>query len=72
MRRIVPLVLLLLLLPASAHGTTPDVRVTAFYYPWYGTSARDGSYQHWGQDGHRPPNDIASSYYPARGRRRRS
>ena len=67
MRRIVPLVLLLLLLPASAHGTTPDVRVTAFYYPWYGTSARDSSYQHWGQDGHRPPNDIASSYYPARG-----
>jgi glycoprotein endo-alpha-1,2-mannosidase len=73
MRRVIPLVLLqLLLLPASAlssstAGTTPGVRVTAFYYPWYGTSALDGSYQHWGQDGHRPPNDIASSYYPARG-----
>jgi glycoprotein endo-alpha-1,2-mannosidase len=42
-------------------------RVSAFYYPWYGTSATDGSYQHWSQDGHAPPNDIASSYYPAIG-----
>jgi glycoprotein endo-alpha-1,2-mannosidase len=67
MRRLAPLLLLLLLLPASARGTTANVRVTAFYYPWYGTSSLDGSYQHWGQDGHRPPNDIASSYYPARG-----
>ena len=67
MRRIVLLSLLLLLLPASAHGTAALVRVTAFYYPWYGTSAEDGAYQHWSQDGHAPPNDIASSYYPARG-----
>ncbi|HET7127900.1 MAG TPA: hypothetical protein VFJ93_02350 [Gaiellaceae bacterium] len=42
-------------------------RVSAFYYPWYGTSAADGAYQHWSQDGHAPPNDIASSYYPAIG-----
>src|SRR3954470_3290725 len=42
-------------------------RLSAFYYPWYGTYSADGSYQHWGQDGHAPPNDIASSYYPARG-----
>jgi hypothetical protein len=42
-------------------------RVSAFYYPWYGTSATDGSYQHWSQDGHSPPNDIASAYYPAIG-----
>ena len=42
-------------------------RVSAFYYPWYGTSSADGSYQHWSQDGHAPPNDIASSYYPAIG-----
>jgi hypothetical protein len=41
--------------------------VSAFYYPWYGTSSADGSYQHWSQDGHAPPNDIASSYYPAIG-----
>ena len=66
MRRIVLVMLLVLALPASAHGTA-GVRVTAFYYPWYGTGWQDGAYQHWGQDGHAPPNDIASSYYPARG-----
>jgi hypothetical protein len=53
-----------LLLPVSAQA---DVRVSAFYYPWYGTSTRDGAFQHWAQAGHAPPNDIASSYYPARG-----
>jgi hypothetical protein len=42
-------------------------RVSAFYYPWYGTSSADGTYQHWSQDGHAPPNDIASAYYPAIG-----
>jgi glycoprotein endo-alpha-1,2-mannosidase len=41
--------------------------VSAFYYPWYGTPARDGVYQHWTQAGHTPPDDIASNYYPARG-----
>jgi hypothetical protein len=66
MRRLLLLSLLVLALPASAHGTA-GVRVTAFYYPWYGTAWQDGQYQHWGQDGHAPPNDIASSYYPARG-----
>jgi glycoprotein endo-alpha-1,2-mannosidase len=66
MRRILLLSLLVLVLPAAAHGAAP-VRVTAFYYPWYGTSGQDGLYQHWSQDGHAPPNDIASSYYPARG-----
>jgi len=56
--------LLALLLPATAQA---GVRVSAFYYPWYGTASRDGTYQHWSQDGHTPPNDIASSYYPASG-----
>jgi len=41
--------------------------VTAFYYPWFATNVADGSYAHWGQDGHRPPSDIASVYYPALG-----
>jgi hypothetical protein len=41
--------------------------VTAFYYPWFATSVADGSYAHWAQDGHSPPNDIASVYYPALG-----
>ena len=54
---------------ASAPSPPPqlDARVVAFYYPWYGTPAIDGIYQHWSQDGHTPPDDIASSYYPARG-----
>ena len=42
-------------------------RVAIFFYPWYGTPARDGSYQHWSQHGHTPPASIASSYFPARG-----
>jgi glycoprotein endo-alpha-1,2-mannosidase len=58
------LVLLSLGLPA---GASASVRVSAFYYPWYGTPARDGSYRHWSQLAHTPPNNIASSYYPARG-----
>jgi hypothetical protein len=41
--------------------------VSIFYYPWYGTPARDGQYIHWSQNGHPPPADIASNYYPARG-----
>ena len=57
---------LLVALVVPAHAVAGG-RVSAFYYPWYGTSASDGSYQHWSQDGHAPPNDIASSYYPAIG-----
>jgi hypothetical protein len=40
--------------------------VSAFYYPWFG-SPEDGGYEHWAQNGHAPPVDIASSYYPAYG-----
>ncbi|HVW90868.1 MAG TPA: hypothetical protein VHC01_15535 [Gaiellaceae bacterium] len=56
---------LALCVPGIASAST--TRVSAFYYPWYGTAAADGAYLHWGQDGHSPPNDIASSYYPAIG-----
>ena len=38
-----------------------------FYYPWFGTAARDGAYTHWQQGGSSPPQQIASDYYPARG-----
>jgi hypothetical protein len=38
-----------------------------FYYPWYGTPDRDGSYGHWADGGHVPPADLASSFYPERG-----
>ena len=64
MRRLLPSLILALLLPATAQA---GVRVSAFYYPWYGTSSLDGAFQHWSQRGHTPPNDIASAYYPLRG-----
>jgi glycoprotein endo-alpha-1,2-mannosidase len=49
---------------ASA-SASPGV-VSAFYYPWFG-SPQDGGYAHWAQNGHAPPDDIASNYYPAYG-----
>jgi hypothetical protein len=64
MRRLLLGLALALFLPATAQA---GVRVSAFYYPWYGTAAHDGAFEHWGQRGHVPPNDIASAYYPARG-----
>ena len=64
MRRLLLGLLVALCLPASAQA---EVRVSAFYYPWYATSYHDGGYQHWSQRDHTPPNNIASSYYPARG-----
>jgi glycoprotein endo-alpha-1,2-mannosidase len=64
MRRFLVCVVVALALPAAAQA---EARVVAFYYPWYGTPALDGTYQHWSQNGHTPPFDIASSYYPARG-----
>ena len=54
-----------LFLPTSALAGSPPV-VSAFYYPWFG-SPEDGGYAHWAQDGHSPPEDIASDYYPAYG-----
>jgi hypothetical protein len=42
-------------------------RVAIFFYPWYGTPKLDGSYQKWDQNGHDPPGDVYSPYYPARG-----
>jgi len=61
------LVFLLLVLAPAAGAARPGPAVSIFYYPWYGTPALDGSYQHWQQGGHLPPRDIASDYYPARG-----
>jgi glycoprotein endo-alpha-1,2-mannosidase len=62
--------LLALLVPAGAPGgaTTASPRQTSiFYYPWYGNPQVDGSYLHWNQNGHIPPLDLATSFYPARG-----
>src|ERR671922_2545279 len=41
--------------------------VAIFYYPWYGTPAWDGGWVHWNQNGHHPPGDVYSRYFPARG-----
>src|SRR5215208_2454586 len=62
------LAVLLVLVPAA--GAQPQrtaVTSAVFYYPWYGTPARDGGFDHWQQNGHRPPGDIASMFYPDRG-----
>jgi glycoprotein endo-alpha-1,2-mannosidase len=56
---------LLGLLAAGPAAARPTAAI--FYYPWYGTAARDGAYLHWQQNGRRPPLDLASHYYPARG-----
>lgn len=57
-------VTVLLAFPAAAAA---GAKVGIFYYPWYGDAALDGTYGHWADEGHVPPEDIASSYYPARG-----
>jgi hypothetical protein len=41
--------------------------VAIFYYPWCSTPAVDGAWQHWNQNGHAPPADVYSRYYPATG-----
>ena len=58
-------VLAVLALPAAGLAGVGETSI--FYYPWYGTPAYDGLYQHWAQDGHRPPIDVAASFYPLRG-----
>jgi len=58
-------------LPADGNATARKPatarQVSIFYYPWYGTAAADGSYAHWAQRAHLPPDDIAANFYPARG-----
>ena len=61
------LLALLALLVFPGVGLAGVGQTSIFYYPWYGTPARDGSYQHWAQDGHLPPTDVAAGFYPARG-----
>ena len=52
-----------LALPAPASAAT----VAIFYYPWYATPKVDGFWEHWDQNGHRPPADVYSRFYPASG-----
>jgi glycoprotein endo-alpha-1,2-mannosidase len=57
------LVIIYLVAPGLARAGT----VAIFYYPWYGTPSYDGAWQHWNQNGHLPPRDVYSSYFPAGG-----
>ncbi|MFI1393584.1 ThuA domain-containing protein [Streptomyces sp. NPDC020681] len=49
----------------GAGDLSPNVHL--FYYPWYGTPAGQGSWRHWQQGGHTPPEDIGADLYPALG-----
>jgi glycoprotein endo-alpha-1,2-mannosidase len=53
--------------PAAAAAAAVSANVHVFYYSWYGSPAVAGSYRHWPQGGHTPPQDIGSNYYPVRG-----
>jgi glycoprotein endo-alpha-1,2-mannosidase len=55
-----------LALPGAPAGLRAG-EVAIFYYPWYGTAARDGGWQHWQQHDNVPPTQIASDWFPARG-----
>jgi Glycosyl hydrolase family 99 len=65
MRRLLAggLVIAYLALPGLAQAGT----VAIFYYPWYGTPLHDGAWEHWNQNGHAPPLNIYSRYFPASG-----
>ena len=52
----------------SVGAARPSPTAAIFYYPWFGTPSRDGDYDHWQQNGHSPAGDLASSFYPSRGR----
>ncbi|WP_394814166.1 ThuA domain-containing protein [Streptomyces dubilierae] len=41
--------------------------VHLFYYPWYGSPAVNGSWRHWQQGGHTPPDGVGADFYPALG-----
>jgi glycoprotein endo-alpha-1,2-mannosidase len=54
-------------IPSPSSVPPASDKVTAFYYLWYGTLEHDKSWRHWNQNGHLPPDDIASQFYPERG-----
>jgi hypothetical protein len=49
---------------ASALTPVAVPEISIFYYPWYGTPARDGAWVHWTKPG---TTSFASNYFPARG-----
>ncbi len=72
MRKLMAAVMLLasgLALPsAPAQAAAPLAsNVHIFYYSWYGNPSFNGSYRHWQQGNHNPPQDIGANFYPTRG-----
>jgi glycoprotein endo-alpha-1,2-mannosidase len=63
----VPIAFAALVLALAAPATAARPLVAIFYYPWYGTPQVDGAWEHWSQNGHAPPADLYSSFYPAGG-----
>jgi glycoprotein endo-alpha-1,2-mannosidase len=61
------LILLAFVALLGAGAARADAATAIFYYPWYGTQARDGAYLHWRQHWRLAPFDIASNFYPLRG-----
>ncbi|WP_046506956.1 ThuA domain-containing protein [Streptomyces odonnellii] len=51
--------------PAAKAALSNNVHL--FYYPWYGSPAKYGSYRHWQQGGRTPPQDIGADLYPKLG-----
>ncbi|WP_066944124.1 ThuA domain-containing protein [Streptomyces lushanensis] len=51
--------------PAALQASSANVHL--FYYPWYGSPAKYGSYRHWQQGGRTPPQDIGADLYPKLG-----
>jgi glycoprotein endo-alpha-1,2-mannosidase len=49
----------------SVQAVAADVHL--FYYPWYGNPAGLGSYRHWQQGGHEPPDAVGANFYPTLG-----
>ncbi|MBN6037173.1 glycoside hydrolase family 99 protein [Amycolatopsis sp. 195334CR] len=53
--------------PAAAEPVALSEKTHIFYYPWYGNPEGHGSYRHWPQGGHQPPQDIGADFYPSLG-----
>ncbi|RKR86246.1 glycosyl hydrolase family 99 [Micromonospora pisi] len=53
--------------PTAAALAAPAQNVHIFYYSWYGSPAVNGSYRHWQQGDHTPPQDVGANFYPTLG-----
>ncbi len=53
--------------PAPVQAAPVANNVHIFYYSWYGNPSFNGSYRHWQQGSHTPPQDVGANLYPSRG-----